>query len=87
MSMANGIEFYKKKNIEGFKDSEETIKFTKLLNNMFDALNRKFPAEGIRKNSQDLQVFYLLCCVIFVFHVIHVCLIYLLFAIHVAKKY
>lgn len=54
---------------------------------MFDALNRKFPAEGIRKNSQDLQVFYLLCCVVFVFHVIHVCLIYLLFAIHVAKKY
>lgn len=62
MSVANGIEFYLKKQFEGFKDSEETIKFTKMVNNMFDILNRKFPAEGIRKNSQDLEVFYVFEC-------------------------
>ncbi|KAL5237094.1 hypothetical protein ACI65C_004504 [Semiaphis heraclei] len=56
MSVANGMEFYKKKKIEGFKDCEDTIKFTKMINNMFDAVNRKFPAEGIRKNSKDLEV-------------------------------
>lgn len=27
---------------------------------MFDALNRRLSAEGIRKNSKDLQVFYVL---------------------------
>jgi len=63
MSVANGMEFYKKKKIEGFKDCEDTIKFTIMVNNMFDALNRKFPAEGIRKNSRDLEVFYMLCTV------------------------
>jgi len=63
MSVANGMEFYKKKKIEGFKDCEDVIKFTIMVNNMFDAVNRKFPAEGIRKNSRDLEVFYMLCTV------------------------
>lgn len=49
MSTANGIEFYKNKQFNGFTDSEETIKFTIMMNNMFDALNRKYPAEGIKK--------------------------------------
>jgi len=51
--------FIRKKKIEGFKDCEDTIKFTKMVNNMFDAVNRKFPAEGIRKNSKDLEVFFI----------------------------
>jgi hypothetical protein len=51
MSVANGMEFYKKKKIEGFKDCEDTIKFTVKVNIMFDAINRKFPAEGVKKNS------------------------------------
>jgi len=30
---------------------------------MFDALNREFPAEGVKKNSKDIEVFYVyLCC-------------------------
>lgn len=47
MSTAKGIKFYKNKKFEGFKDSNETIKCTILINNMFNALNRKYPAEGI----------------------------------------
>ena len=41
MSTAKGIEFYKNKGFDGFADAEETIKFTMLMNNMFDVLNRK----------------------------------------------
>lgn len=62
MSVANGMEFYKKKKYDCFNDAEDTIKFTIVVNNMFDALNRKFPAEGIRENSKDLEVF-IMCCV------------------------
>lgn len=54
--MADGISFYNKKGYKGFENCEETVKFTLLINNLFDALNRKFPAEGIKKNSQDLEV-------------------------------
>lgn len=61
MSTAKGIEFYKNKKYNGFNDSDETIKFTILMNNLFDALNRKYPAEGIKKNSRDIEVFYMLC--------------------------
>lgn len=55
--MAIGIQFYKSKQYLGFNDCEETVQFTLLMNSLFDALNRKFPAEGIRKGSQDLKVF------------------------------
>jgi len=70
--MANGITFYKNKHYEGFDNSEETVGFTILINDMFDALNRKFPAEGIRKSSKDLEVFqkylmFLFCCMVLCF--------------------
>jgi len=55
--MVVGIEYYRTKNCYGLKDSLETQNFTIVLNNMFDAMNRKFPAEGIRKTSKDLEVF------------------------------
>lgn len=55
--MAVGIEYYRTQNFNGFKDSLETQDFTVKINNMFDAMNRKFPAEGVRKNSQDIEVF------------------------------
>jgi len=54
--MAAGIQFYQSKNYKGFEDCEETIKFTLMMNSLFDALNRKFPDEGIKKNSSDLKV-------------------------------
>jgi len=67
--MAVGIKFYKSKNYKGFENSEETIKFTIMMNNIFDARNSKFPAEGIKKNSNDIEVSYVfisvfMCCML-----------------------
>jgi len=61
--MAIGIRFYRDRKLKGLEDSLETEEFTLFLNNMFDVLNRKFPAEGIKKHSKDLEVIYvfLLC--------------------------
>lgn len=64
--MAVGIQFYRENNSPGFKNSVETEKFTLQMNNMFDALNRKYPAEGIKIHSNDLEVSYVL-------HAIFVC--------------
>lgn len=55
------LNFIKKKNIGNFIDADETVKFTVFMNNMFDSLNRKYPAEGIKKNSHDIEVFYVEC--------------------------
>lgn len=55
--MAVGLQFYRTQNCNGFDDSLETQLFTTKINDMFDAMNRKFPAEGIRENSKDLEVF------------------------------
>jgi len=55
--MAKAIQFYREnQNIDTLKNSEETEKFTSILNLAFDSLNRKYPAEGIRKNSKDFDV-------------------------------
>lgn len=59
--MAVGLQFYREQKCNGLDDSVDTQNFTMLLNDMFDALNRKFPAEGIRENSKDLEVFYMCC--------------------------
>lgn len=56
-SMSQGIQFYKSKNFQGFENCEETIEFTNIMNDLFDVLNRKFPAEGIREESKDIKVF------------------------------
>lgn len=62
--MAIGIRFYRDRKLKELEDSLETEEFTLFLNNMFDALNRKFPAEGIKKHSKDLEVIYvILLCV------------------------
>jgi len=66
-STAIGIDFYRNKKIEGLKDSEETVNFTLIVNDFFDALKRKYPAEGIKKDSHDLKVFYVLHVPMFVF--------------------
>jgi len=59
--MAVGIELYRNKNYDCFKGSEETVAFTNRINDMFDALNRRHTAEGIKKNSHDLEVFFMFC--------------------------
>lgn len=55
--MAKGIIFYRDhEGIESLKDSHETQQFVEIFNKTFDALNRKYPAEGIRINSHDFDV-------------------------------
>lgn len=55
--MAKGIEFYKDhETVESLKNSSETQKFVDIFNRTFDALNSKYPAEGIRNNSHDFDV-------------------------------
>ncbi|KAL4112280.1 hypothetical protein QTP88_016098 [Uroleucon formosanum] len=49
-SMACGIEFYMHRKIIGLGGIEETQKFTLLLNNLFDTLNRRYAVEGITKS-------------------------------------
>lgn len=55
--MACGIEFYRRNGVIGLSGSEETQEFTLFLNNLFDALNRRYTAEGIFKSSEDFKVF------------------------------
>lgn len=56
-SVAVGLHFYRDREPDIFKDSVETEQFTLMLNSLFDAMNRKFPKEGIKRNSHDLEVF------------------------------
>lgn len=55
-SIAAGIEFYRGKGVRSLAGSEATQEFTSFLNNLFDALNRRFPAEGITMHSPDLEI-------------------------------
>ncbi|KAL5239065.1 hypothetical protein ACI65C_006475 [Semiaphis heraclei] len=55
-SVAVGLRFYRDRQPDFFKDSIETEQFTLMLNNIFDAVNQKFPKEGIKQNSHDLEV-------------------------------
>jgi len=74
--MAMGLRFYREQDCEGLANSSETELFTLQINSMFDALNKKFPAEGIRKNSKDLEVYYVLhgfCVSVFKLFIGYVC--------------
>jgi len=73
--MAKAIRFYRdNQNIDTLKNSEETEKFTLIFNSVFDALNRKYPAEGIRKNSKDFDV-----CIKQIIFFFYISLIYCIF--------
>lgn len=67
-SVATGLKFYREQRAPGFEDSEGTENFTMQVNDLFDVLNAKLPAAGIRKNSPKIQVTGILmlvvCCVI-----------------------
>lgn len=54
--MCDGIKFYRENKCTSLSGSEETEYFTKLLNDCFDSLNRKYKAEGIKKGSADFEV-------------------------------
>jgi len=53
--VANGLLFYKTYKISGFEDCEPTAMFCRKFNDCFDALNRKFGAEGLRVDGKDYQ--------------------------------
>lgn len=55
--MEKGIKYYREiEKIPSLQNSQTTENFTSIFNKCFDALNRKFPAEGIKKNSNDFKV-------------------------------
>lgn len=54
--MASGIEFYRRRNVLALANSEETQNWTLLLNNLFDAMNRRYKSEGIKQFGNDLTV-------------------------------
>ncbi|KAH9372239.1 hypothetical protein HPB48_003446 [Haemaphysalis longicornis] len=51
-SVAKGLQFYAKRGAPRLYDVEPTVQFTSLMNNLFDALNRRFPAEGVRLGGE-----------------------------------
>lgn len=57
--MACGIEFYCHRNVLALADSEETQNWTLFFNNLFDTMNRRYTAEGIKKFGNDLTVILL----------------------------
>ncbi|XP_075526178.1 uncharacterized protein LOC142557858 isoform X1 [Dermacentor variabilis] len=53
---AIGIRVYREAKAAGMEDSEGTETFTMMLNDLFDALNTKLPARGVRRHSKEIQV-------------------------------
>lgn len=56
-SVANGFQFYSRYYPEALRGYEETAKFCKKINNMFDALNRKIPNQGLVPDNDDFKVY------------------------------
>lgn len=54
-SVASGLRFYQK-HVPKWKDCEATISFCKWMNDMFDALNRRHPIDGVRVGNRDYRV-------------------------------
>lgn len=55
-SRACGLEFYRKR-VQVLKGSEKTPQeFTLFLNNLFDALNRRFSAKEIKEKIPDFEL-------------------------------
>lgn len=55
-SVADALEYYKLKEPDDFASSQNTQKFSRRLNALFDTLNRRYAAEGMRNNSTDFKV-------------------------------
>ncbi|XP_077502979.1 uncharacterized protein LOC144113650 [Amblyomma americanum] len=55
-SVAKGILFYAKRGAPRLTNVEPTVEFTLFLNDLFDALNRRFPAEGLKLECKDFGV-------------------------------
>jgi len=54
--MAVGLEVLKKRKVLGLKNCDSTINFCIKFNEMFDALNRKVPFQGVHPDTNDYKV-------------------------------
>ncbi|XP_072145361.1 uncharacterized protein [Dermacentor andersoni] len=55
-SVAKGILFYERRGAPRLVNVEPTVEFTIFMNNLFDALNRRFPGEGLTIDCNDFKV-------------------------------
>ncbi|KAH7960875.1 hypothetical protein HPB49_024189 [Dermacentor silvarum] len=55
-TVAKGLQFYARRGAPRLYDVEPTVEFTLLLNDLFDALNRRFPAEGLTPGCKDVLI-------------------------------
>lgn len=54
-SVARGLQFYRNF-IPELNDSEATANFCEWINDLFDSLNRKMPAHGLKPDNADYKV-------------------------------
>lgn len=55
-AVADGLKYLQEKELQAFQQCDGTIHFTRLMNDIFDALNRKLPHEGVRLDGKDFAV-------------------------------
>ncbi|EEC05046.1 hypothetical protein IscW_ISCW004549, partial [Ixodes scapularis] len=56
LSVAKGLEFYSNRGTAGLGNVQGTIDFTVRMNNLFDALNRRHPKQGLELGGKDFKV-------------------------------
>ncbi|KAH6947068.1 hypothetical protein HPB50_016987 [Hyalomma asiaticum] len=55
-SVAKGLEYYSSRSVPRLYDVKATVDFTMRMNNLFDALNRQTPKEGLKPGCKDFAV-------------------------------
>ncbi|CAL1672102.1 unnamed protein product [Lasius platythorax] len=55
-SIVHGLKFHKARHVSGLEDCNATINFCQRFNDLFDALNRKTPNEGLTPSGNDFKV-------------------------------
>jgi hypothetical protein len=66
-SVACGLELYNN-HVPDLADVDATIKFTRTINNLFDLLNIRLPADGIRLNSKRDKLKVIINSLLVVYH-------------------
>lgn len=55
-SVADGLKYYSSRSVARLYDVKATVDFTMRFNNLFDALNRNLPKEGLKPGCSDFDV-------------------------------